>query len=297
MSNIQWTNETWNPLVGCSKISVGCARCYAAEATKSARLQQFPQYQMVKDWDGTIAFVEKQLLKPLSWKASKKVFVCSMSDIFHANVKDEWIDKIFAVMAFARQHTFQILTKRPKRMQQYLSESATVDRIEEAGYSFTHNMDCINNWPLPNVWLGTSIENQEVVDQRIPYLLNTPAVVRFLSCEPLLESVDLSSYLSDFLWADLDGKYLPGVSWVIVGGESGTKSRPCHRNWIESIVTQCQEASVAVFVKQWGQNAIGYAPYIDGVAVSHSRIKLKNRKGGDMAEWPETIRVRQFPIV
>jgi protein gp37 len=290
-TSIHWTNETWNPLVGCSKISAGCARCYAAEAAKSARLQQFSQYQAVKDWDGTIAFVESQLLKPLSWKAPKKIFVCSMSDIFHAHVKDEWLDKIFAVMAFARQHTFQVLTKRPERMQQYLSDPATVDRIEEAGYSFTHNMDCINNWPLPNVWLGTSIENQEVVDQRIPHLLETPAAVRFLSCEPLLESVDISNYLPRQTSANL---VLPHIGWVIIGGESGAKSRPCHQNWIESIVTQCQQQSVAVFVKQWGQNPVTY-PY-PGFGLSDVKVKLKDRKGGDMAEWPDDMKFRQFPI-
>jgi protein gp37 len=289
-TSIHWTNETWNPLVGCSKISVGCARCYAAEAAKSARLQQFAQYQMVKDWDGTIAFVENQLLKPLSWKSPKKVFVCSMSDIFHAHVKDEWLDKIFAVMAFARQHTFQVLTKRPERMRQYLSDPATVERIEEAGYSFTHNMDCINTWPLPNVWLGTSIENQEVVDQRIPYLLQTPAVVQFLSCEPLLESVDISNYISQSV---LDTLICPSVDWVIIGGESGSKSRPCHSRWIESLVTQCQQQSVAVFVKQLGQNV-----FIDNALLGVSyKAKLKDRKGGDMAEWPESLRVRHFPIV
>lgn len=176
-------------------------------------------------------------------------------------------------------------------MQHYLSDPATVDRIEEAGYSFTHNMDCINNWPLPNVWLGTSIENQEVVDQRIPHLLNTPAVIRFLSCEPLLEKINIAPYLYDHSW---ESGTPAGVNWVICGGESGAKSRPCHLNWIESLVTQCQQQSVAIFVKQWGQNPWAYHL---GFGMSNEKIKLKDRKGGDMAEWPESIRVRQFPIV
>ena len=190
MTKISWTNETWNPIVGCSKISAGCANCYAANAAKSPRLQQFSQYEKVGNWDGTIEFVESQLLKPLSWKKPRKIFICSMADIFHDNVKEEWLDRIFSVIVVCPQHTFQILTKRPERMQEYLSDPLTVDRIEEAGYEFTHNMDCLNNWPLPNLWLGTSVENQKAADDRIPSLLMTPAAVRFLSCEPLLEKID-----------------------------------------------------------------------------------------------------------
>lgn len=283
-TSISWTNETWNPLVGCSKLSVGCQKCYAAEAAKSARLQQFPQYQKVKDWDGTIEFVENQLLKPLSWRSPKKVFVCSMSDTFHANVKDEWLDQIFAIMAIACQHTFQILTKRPERMQQYLSDPVTVDRIKKAGYEFTHNMDCLNNWPLPNVWLGTSVENQKAADDRIPSLLKTPAVLHFLSCEPLLEQVNLSDFLSHTM-----------RQWVIIGGESGPGARPCHIDWIRSLVQQCQQTKTAAFVKQLGSQAIDSSPYIDGVVQNHFQVKLKSRKGGDISEFPLDLQVREFP--
>jgi protein gp37 len=315
-TEIAWCDYSWNPLVGCSKLSLGCQKCYAAEAAKSARLQQFSQYQKVKEWDGTIEFVENQLTKPLSWKSPKKVFVGSMSDIFHKNVKDEWLDKIFAVMAFARQHTFQVLTKRPKRMQQYLSDPATVDRIEEAGYTFTHNMDCVNNWSLPNVWLGTSVENQQVAGDRIPLLLDSPAAVRFLSCEPLLEELNLISheregrsynYLLNTWETRRSGAggavaggrispfYADGIDQIIIGGESGPGARPCHIDWIRSLVRQCQQTKTAVFVKQWGSNAINSTPYIDGVVQNNFQVKLKNRKGGDITELPLDVQIREFP--
>ena len=291
MTKIQWCTETWNPLVGCSKISAGCSQCYAAEAAKSARLQQFPQYQKVKDWDGTIEFVENQLLKPLSWKSPKKVFVCSMSDIFHANVKDEWLDKIFAVMALASQHTFQILTKRPERMKEYFalhegkpefyaSRSEMVfDALRKIKPEAEWNKFI---WPLPNCWLGTSVENQKAADDRIPSLLNTPAAVRFLSCEPLLGLIDIRDYLH-------------GIDWVIAGGESGSGARPCHVDWIRSLVQQCQQSETAVFVKQLGSNPLLTACYIDGVATTYQKLKLKDRKGGDINEFPEDLQVREFP--
>jgi protein gp37 len=263
-TSISWTNETWNPLVGCSKLSLGCQKCYAADAAKSARLQQFSQYQKVKEWDGTIEFVESQLLKPLSWRSPKMIFVCSMSDIFHANVKDEWLDQIFAIMAIAHQHTFQILTKRPERMQKFLG----------------------GRTPLPNVWLGVSVENQKAADDRIPLLLTTPAAVRFLSCEPLLEAIDLNQRFRtsnngyELTWLDY-------LNWIIIGGESGSNARICSINWIRSIVQQCQPTNVAVFVKQLGSKPID-PPQL--------WLNLKDRKGGNIDEFPEDLRIRQFPV-
>lgn len=301
MSKIEWCDETWNPLVGCSRISAGCSRCYAAEAAKSARLQQFTQYQKVKDWDGMIEFVENQLLKPLSWKASKKVFVCSMSDIFHANVKDEWLDKIFAVMAIAKQHTFQVLTKRPERMNEYLSDPKTVQRIGTwiaADLSPHYGLVGLNHsvfdefdLPLPNCWLGVSVENQKAADDRIPSLLATPASVRFLSCEPLLEAIEIEEYLR----AGTEELGHPGIGLAIIGGESGPGARPCHIDWIRSLVKQCQQTKTAVFVKQLGSHAIDSTPYIDGIVQNHFQVKLKNRKGGDISEFPLDVQIREFP--
>ncbi|HET8686195.1 MAG TPA: DUF5131 family protein, partial [Methanosarcina sp.] len=209
MSNIEWTNESWNPILGCSKISAGCRNCYAinqafrnwkmAEGLPENKRGRLAYYEGLTkgfdDWTGKLVFVPEALEIPLKRKKPQTYFVNSMSDMFHKNVEDEWLDQIFAVMALTPQHTYQILTKRPERMEEYLSDPETIERIEEAGYEFSHNMDNLNNWPLPNVWLGVSVENQKAADERISLLLDTPAAIRFLSCEPLLEFVDLSRWL------------------------------------------------------------------------------------------------------
>lgn len=305
-TNISWTNETWNPIVGCSKISAGCQKCYAAEAAKSARLQQFTQYKDVKNWDGTTVFVDSQLLKPLGWKKSKKIFVCSMSDLFHENTPDEWISKVFAVMALCPQHTFQVLTKRPDRMRDYLLSENRDSKISNWATTFDKSSSdriISADLPLLNVWLGTSIENQKVADDRIPLLNQIPVAVRFLSCEPLLNLVDLRKYLG--LCVGCQSCEFQGghrlteskISWVIVGGESGPGARHCNIEWLRLIVRQCNQAGVAVFVKQLGSNVVQQHPYIDGVAVAHSRLKLKDRKGGGITEFPEDLQIREFPVL
>ncbi|MFB2970362.1 phage Gp37/Gp68 family protein [Aerosakkonema sp. BLCC-F183] len=303
-TSIAWTDESWNPIVGCSKISAGCANCYAASAAKSARLQQFPQYQKVEKWDGTIEFVESQLLKPLSWRSPKKIFTCSMSDVFHENALDEWRDRAFAIMALCPQHTFQILTKRPDIMLKYIS-GLTTNRLKRALPSNIEysRLDSVK-LPLQNVWLGVSVENQVVADERIPLLLETPAEIRFLSCEPLLEEVHLEEWLwqtvticwgnGDDEWG-YDGEPTDRLHWVICGGESGSKARQCNVDWIRSLVRQCQDAEIPVFVKQLGANVIGSSPYIADVADTHHQIKFRDRKASDISEWPEDLRIQQFP--
>jgi protein gp37 len=201
---------------------------------------------------------EDRLDQPLRWTKPRKVFVNSMSDLFHEDVPDAFIDRVFAVMALAPQHTFQILTKRAERMREYMSGRRTrrgdravrpherrAPRIAKGSYS----------WPLPNVWLGVSVENQHFADERIPLLLQTPAAVRFISAEPLLGPVDLAHWLDD----------IPSGSrrldWVIVGGESGPGARPFDLAWARSIVQQCQAAGVPVFVKQLGASAATPATY------------------------------------
>lgn len=289
---IQSCDETWNWLVGCSKISPGCKNCYAAVAARSARLQQFTQYQKVKEWDGTVEFVESQLLKPLSWRSPKRVFTCSMSDIFHPNVQDEWRDRAFAIMAVAQQHTFQVLTKRPQAMLNYFSELNLLRLKRSLPSSIKYSrLDSIN-LPLPNVWLGVSVENQQAAEERIPLLIQTEAKIRYLSCEPLLETVDLSEWIIDRKY-QTDSK--PPIHWVICGGESGTKARPCYVEWIRSLVNQCQSASIPVFVKQLGSNPVNSKPYISGVADVHYNLQLKDRKGGNINEFPDDLMIRQFP--
>jgi protein gp37 len=224
---------------------------------------------------------ETALLLPL--RKRKPTFIANIGDLFHKGVPFEFIDKVFAVMAICPQHTFQILTKRPERMAEYLtSERENHKRI---GYSANEGIARPINWPLKNVWLGTSCENQETADERIPHLLECPAAVRFLSCEPLLGEIDLY----DSLDSDRDNPCkcgdgecsdcwsspaAPTVHWVIVGGESGPNARPCNLDWIRSIVLDCKATGVPVFVKQLG------SLYRD-----HHNIDA----------FPEDLRVREWP--
>lgn len=274
MIKIEWTDQTWNPVVGCSEVSPGCANCYAREAARSQRLQQFPQYQTVKAWNGTVEFVESQLLKPVSWKSPQMVFVCSMADLFHNNVPDEWIDRVMAIAAICPRHTFQILTKRPERMRAYFADPNRTRWICDRALDLLRDEENPLKWklpleqfevkiPLPNVWLGTTVENRKAI-ARIPAMRDTPSVLRFLSCEPLLE--------------DLGDLPLTGIDWVIVGGESGSRARLCKVEWIRAIVEQCDRAGVPVFVKQPGSNT----------DVSASR---QNK----ISALPTELQIQQFP--
>jgi protein gp37 len=237
------------------------------------------------NWTGKIRLVPEALDEPLHWRRPERVFVNSMSDLFHPDVPDEFIDQVFAVMMLAPQHTFMVLTKRPERMAKYFRLYNRDEKIgHEAMYlyeQFGGRGDCslaagliygpgkISNlphipphpeaWPLPNVWLGVSVENQRAADERIPLLLQTPAAVRFLSCEPLLGPVDLTPYLEPYVRTKHDGSRRgtvwadPGIDWVIVGGESGPGARPMHPDWVRGIRDQCVGAGVAFFFKQWGE--------------------------------------------
>jgi protein gp37 len=289
MSKIQWTDRTWNPVVGCQINSPECLNCYAKELAQTARMQQFAQYQEVKNWDKAV-FVENQLLKPLRWKTPSMVFL-SMGDLFFHTITDEEIDRIFAICALTPRHTYQFLTKFPIRMQKYIQQGAknrvrmmAVDIGREQGLKpeiYEPYETCDFDWPLPNVWLGTSVGLQNSVEQKVPWLRKTHAAVRFLSCEPLLEMIDLRSHLHE-------------ISWVVVGGESGDNARPCHIDWIRSIVDQCQVNNVPVFVKQLGAVPIASEVYIFD---THSLyvVKLKDRKGGELSEFPTDLQHRQFP--
>lgn len=263
MSKIQWTEETWNPVTGCTRVSPGCQHCYAEIMAR--RLIGFgqPQYQGTIDkngrWNGQLNFVETAIEKPMRRKQPTTYFVNSMSDLFHEAVEFEWLDRIWQVMSQTPQHTYQILTKRANLLPQRVR--AMVD-----AYGV-----------LPNVWIGVSVENQHYADGRIPLLSATPAAVRFLSCEPLLETLQIQRYL-------LDGyhkQFKPSVHWVIVGGESGPGARPFDPTWAIGIIRQCRNAGVAPFVKQLGSNPVG--------------LDLKDSKGGDIDEWPEELQVREFP--
>ncbi|MHB8272031.1 phage Gp37/Gp68 family protein [Bradyrhizobium sp.] len=286
-SNIEWTERTWNPIVGCSIVSPGCMNCYAMKM--SGRLQKMNRTggsnsNYVNHYDGTTKKVngnivwtgklamapDKIFLQPLSRKAPTTYFVNSMGDLFHEDCPDEWIDRVFAVMALSPQHTFQVLTKRAARMREYLSNDEACQRIGEAGYaiwtkhlaprdpgnlyidSVTDDLgfkDAVINlarYPLPNVWLGVSAERQQEWDERVEQLGATPAAVRFVSVEPMLGEIDCGNAFD----APPDGSPYRPIDWIICGGESGHGYRPMNPDWARSIRDQCAAAGVAVFIKQ-----------------------------------------------
>ena len=238
-SSIEWTDATWNPLAGCTKVSPGCANCYAEVMARRLKAMGNINYQGVVDdkgrWSGQIALIPSVLDKPLHWKRPRKIFVDSMSDLFHPTVPSGYIRLVFQAMLEANWHIFQVLTKRPDRMAEVLNGADWWMRIDPEDRK--------------HIWLGTSVENQKCAEERIPKLLNTPARVRFLSCEPLLGPLDLSGFLKC-----LNGDYkTPMISWLIAGGESGVKARPMHPNWVTDLRDQCQAAEVAFHFKQWGE--------------------------------------------
>lgn len=238
-TKIEWTDEVWNPVTGCSKVSQGCKHCYAERV--------FPRPYPGRAFTDVQMHPER-IAAPLHWRKPRRVFVNSMSDLFHDDVPDEFIDQVFAVMALASQHTFQVLTKRPERARDYLAR---------------HEM------PLPNVWLGVSVEDQETADYRIPLLLRTPAAVRWISAEPLLGPVDLGNlpsvsgigrHLDALSSACKEESDLPTtLDWVIAGGESGPNARPMHPDWVRSLRDECADVGVPFFFKQWGDRQIASA--------------------------------------
>lgn len=498
-TGIQWCDATWNPIRGCSRVSEGCRNCYAevvaARFSGPGQAYEGLARRTSKGearWTGKIMFVEKHLEDPLRWREPRRIFVNSMSDLFHEDVTDEQIDRIFAVMGLADRHQFQVLTKRPQRMLEYVSEpgrccaiaraiarirnrrprkdlenreakgraprsgrrlpegigsrslqegprgmddssgvpgglgnarreaderlgasggvgssarsdsardydqsperteerqrpvesrtgdvfgtapsragrpsgsedsSQGITASEDAHYRggrsgnpgvattgssgeglggtvrneaegnfgdlLPENLETHLAWALPNVWLGVSVENQAAADERIPILLDTPAVVRFISAEPLLGPLDLAGYDDGTWWNDNDVETDKRLDWVIVGGESGAHARPCDVEWIRDIVKQCAEAKVPCFVKQmgkWitgdhtGQGRTGFdtgfvvnrwlledgSVFIPPVIGARAHDRPENAiafgncdgHGGNWIEWPSDLRVREFP--
>ena len=287
-TKIEWTDATWNVVTGCDKVSPGCDNCYAE--TFAERWRGIPGHHFETGFDVTLR--PERLDLPLKWRKPKRVFVNSMSDLFHKDIPDEYISRVFATMARTPQHTYQILTKRHGRMRslvgslidggQRLLEAAPDEETAQALYDTV--------WPLPNVWLGVSVEDQARADLRIPALVDTAAAVRFLSCEPLLGPVDLTAWMPDghaswrcqgpdcrrFYAGPLErhcpncgreghwtsshtGNGRPNgqpIGWVIVGGESGRGARPMAPQWATNLRDQCAAADVPFFFKQWGE----YAP-------------------------------------
>ena len=338
-TKIQWTDATWNPMTGCTRVSPGCENCYIDWAppfriegrhfTETCEhcggdgfepmTGKFRESHSCTNCSGEgevrsnaigsstgVRLHPDRLDQPLRWRRPRRVFVNSLSDLFHEQVPDEYIARIFAVMALAPQHTFQCLTKRHGRMRSLLSSQGFRHEVARA-------MDAIRSaratgrtqqsvavdppWPLLNVWLGVTVEDQKRADLRIPALLDTPAAVRFLSCEPLLGRVRLCScdgaafetQKHPFIVNDscpLHGSVR--VDWVIAGGESGPDARPMHPDWARSLRDQCQKIGVPFFFKQWGE----WAPdeWVDAEEVRHVGRKLGKRAAGrdlDGRTWDE----------
>ena len=278
-SKIEWTDATWNIITGCTLVDEGCRNCYAANliATWPAIGNHPSRKGLAKmnaagvaSFTGEVRFNEQWLDQPLRWKKPRRIFVCAHGDLFHEAVPDEWIDKVFAVMALCPQHTFQCLTKRPRRAREYLTNGPKNHIAIRRHIAGRPNVlksvgDAGHMAPLPNVWLGTSASDQASADARIPDLLAAPAAVRFLSAEPLLGPIDLVNlHPTQMMTIDaIGGRALsregdyddggPRLDWVIVGGESGPNARPMHPDWARSLRDQCQAAGVAFFFKQWGE--------------------------------------------
>jgi protein gp37 len=243
-SAIEWTDATWNPIAGCSVISPGCKHCYAMTLARRLELMGQAKYAGLTTetkagavFNGVVRFDGKALEQPGRWKRPRRILVNSMSDLFHKNVPDAWIDQVVAEMATTRWHTYQVLTKRAGRMRAYL-EGLRDGRTIDLGAGVMIHLPK----PLPNVWWGVSVEDQARADERIPELMNTPAAIRFLSCEPLLEGIRIGRYLEDH---DID--------WVIAGGESGHRARWMQPAWARSLRDQCNALGVPFFFKQWGE--------------------------------------------
>lgn len=365
-TSIEWTDRTWNPVTGCSKVSPGCAHCYAESIAN--RLWPTTYRPVLADGSGktldTISTSHHEdylanglarprrfedvwthpdrLLEPLAWRKPARVFVNSMSDLFHEGVPDEFICRVFTVMRKAERHTFQVLTKRADRMRSFMSRFAWRTPTTEEDRAGVRGMvgyvlsEPLPKWhiqqpvrPLPNVWLGVSVENQRYADERIPLLLATQAAVRFISAEPLLGPVNLTEIAVPDQYS---GKYAghghtfnalqreddltlfnapAHLDLVIVGGESGPEARPFDVAWARSIVAQCRAAGVAAFVKQLGATPFVVCSSCNGKGSSDVRsdnycgrciglhretfFGVRDRKGGDMSEWPADLQVRQLP--
>lgn len=254
-TGIEWTDSTWNPIRGCSRVSEGCRNCYAegvaarfSHPAKQGYITEWGEAQGFRNegpyhgliaksgqWNGQIKIADHLMDWPLRKRKPQRIFVNSMSDLFHENVPDDVIDRIFAVMLAAHWYTFQVLTKRPQRMKEYVNERF-------------HDLP-------PHIWMGVSVEDQATANERIPLLLDTPAAVRWVSAEPLLGPVVLNRYLFVGAEGGIDFAHTPRqlLHWIVCGGESGRNARPMHPEWARSLRDQCEAAGVPFLFKQWGE--------------------------------------------
>ena len=247
-TKIEWAEKSWNPVTGCSKVSDGCLHCYAEKMAKRLQATGVAKYK-----DGfAVRCHPEYLAEPLHWRKPSRVFVCSMADLFHEDVPVWFIDRVFEVMEACPQHTFQVLTKRAKRLEGGIY-----------GFDVECPVRCLGGGDyLPNVHMGVTVENQQAADERIPLLLDTPASVRWVSCEPLLDFVDFTAEQ----WRKLD--------WLVVGCETGPNRRECWLEWVNYLVNRATAYAVPVFVK---------------------KLVINGKVSNDPAEWPEWARRREYP--
>lgn len=307
-TKIEWCDHSWSPWRGCTKVSPGCANCYAERLS-------WRNPKVLGEWGrGRPRVLARNWAEPVKWnKANRYGFVVtdppvtvfpSLCDWLDDEVPVEWLAKFLALIRDTPNLTWLLLTKRPQLWQ---------DRIELVHRAADFNGGGLTKWtddwmtgtPPPNVWVGTSVEDQKRADERIPALLQIPAVGRFLSVEPLLGPVEFNRHTMFGTACMLDepvqrnvgrgmtGNVKKGIHWVIIGGESGPGARPCNVDWIRSLVRQCRDASVAPFVKQVGAVPCGYS--VADSIYQMRKIRITHPKGGDPAEWPEDLRVREFP--
>lgn len=292
-TKIEWADATWNVVTGCTKVSPGCDRCYI-DRSAPFRVEGRTFLPIRADGESKVGQSTGVLLhpdrldQPLRWRRPRRVFVNSLADLFHDDVPADYIARVFAVMALAPDHIFQVLTKRHGRMKALLNSRDFRWRVWHAMLAITHERslpmpeglthpgtDDQLVWPLPNVWVGVSVEDQARADLRVPALIDTPAAVRFLSCEPLLGEVDLARTFracrpnDDHPWTGHQLAARQVLHWVIAGGESGPGARPMHPEWARSLRDQCAAAGITYFFKQWGE----WAPHrIDGGAHTNHQV-------------------------
>ncbi len=285
-TKIQWADAVWNPTVGCSKKSTGCARCYAE--IMANRLAHIPATAAryagtTKDgwWTGKVNTFTESLDEPRHWKKPRTVFVDSMSDLFHERVPFAFILCVYDIMMGCLQHTFQILTKRPDRA------------LEFYRYWEDLPIHAHGQYPPKNIWLGVSAENQQTADERIPILLQIDAAVRFVSCEPLLGPIDLARAGNN---SCVEWHENGGIGWIIAGGETGPDARPMHPAWVHALRDQCQASGVPFFFKHWGE----WLP--DNQVIEHNKRhwpRFSKAQFGTLdigGEWTPDVYPAKFPV-
>lgn len=312
-TGIEWADATWNPLVGCAVLSPGCKHCYAmklaarleaidlAQERREGEPGPMAHYRGLTDqtkggavWNGEYNLAPDALFhKPLAWQRSRKIFVNSMSDLWYDPVPLSVIDRVFAIMALSPHHEFQLLTKRARRMRQYLNDPATPGRISEAVQTLYREgmvqregrMEPLRVlWPLPNLWLGISVENQDQAQIRIPELMASPAAIRWISAEPLLGPVNFRTIRVDGGTVDALIGARPGyhpIDWIVVGGESGPRSRPMNPQWVRDIREQCEDAGVTFFFKQWGD----WLRFGETDASGNTNVRARGKRTDVWHDW------------